>query len=289
MKDVFTARSRKAFWDLMDDFAASLEATFPDCADTKDWCLWMRNVIATDESKHQEGIELWFRNIETPLAKGCAKYGKAVQSITGKPACVYHAIAYHDADAAHASMDERLRGLDMPAKVGSAAMDDAARAIFWQYLEELNKHARALRKSPPAVPSSAEIAATSSDGAAAARAAAARGLQGGHRCGRSCASRGNAEAAGGGRRRRAPAAVLVSPAPRAAPWATCRAQQAQGSRGAARWRRSRRPDGAAGGAGAARQVRASRSWRRRPTPCCAASRTSRASWRGHEGRQGLRL
>jgi hypothetical protein len=151
MKNVFAERAKKAYWDLMVDFADSLQATFPDCAETKDWCLYLKNVVLGDEARMADGIEKWCAGMQTPLKK--AKYAKAVQSITGSPATVYHAFAYRDMDAADASF-EALQSLALPEKVKS--MDADTRAVFWQYLDELNKHAV---RTPPEVPTSEAIAA----------------------------------------------------------------------------------------------------------------------------------
>jgi hypothetical protein len=147
-----------AFWQLMREFAQALETTFPDCAETKDWCLYMRNVVDGHEGQMEAGIAKWADGVGRPLQK--AKYAKAVQSLTGSPATVYHAIAYHDMEATEASF-ETLRPLAMAAKLRSNAMADAeTRAVFWQYLEELTKHALAhAKRAPPPVPTTDEIAA----------------------------------------------------------------------------------------------------------------------------------
>lgn len=157
MKDVFATRSVNAFFDLMEDFVESLSSSFPDCAETKDWCLWYRNIVREDGAQRLTCVQKWVTGMEAPLVKGCAKYAKAVQSLTGAPPTVYHAVSYKDADAAHATW-ESLRALDLPVKLKSEAMTDEARAIFWQYFDELSKHAfAACRKAPPPVPTPAEI------------------------------------------------------------------------------------------------------------------------------------
>ena len=154
---IFTEVSLKAFWDIMGEFATALEETFSSCPETKDWCLYMRNVVQGNDAKMKESIEKWCTGLQKPLRK--AKYAKAVQSILdGSPATVYHAIAYHDMEAAEAAF-ETLQTLELSSKLKSDAMDDEARTVFWKYLEELNKHAFAFSKvTPPRVPTPEEIA-----------------------------------------------------------------------------------------------------------------------------------
>ena len=159
MQDIFSKRHTDAFWELMDSFLDSLTATFPECPATKDWSLWAKNVVMGDADKMREGVAKWHGAMCTPLVKGCAKYAKAVQSITGKPACMYHAVAYKDIDAAHAS-SEYMRDLDLPTKLASDRMDAKARAVFWEYMAELNSLAyKAERADVPDVPTSQQIAA----------------------------------------------------------------------------------------------------------------------------------
>lgn len=159
MKNVFADKSLKSFYEYMKDFSDSLKTTFPECGATKDWCLWFNNILLGDEEKMKQCVEKWVDAVEAPLIKGCAKYSKAVASITGKPAMVYHALMYHDIEAADAS-SEYFRDLCLPAKLkDTERMDEEATKIFWEYMEELNKHAYgALRKSPPSVPTSSDIA-----------------------------------------------------------------------------------------------------------------------------------
>ena len=159
MKDVFRQREVDSFFQLGRDFGASLREAFPDCAETQDWVLWMNNVIGDDPARRDEALASWCEGLSRPLAKGSAKYMKAVQSITGAPALVYHAVAYRDADAVHANGD-LLRPLDFPTKLRQPCMDEQNRQIFWQYLNEMTGHAyRATRTTPPAVPTVAEIEA----------------------------------------------------------------------------------------------------------------------------------
>lgn len=156
MKDIFAAKARSSFWEIMKDFAESLNATFPDCPEIQDWYLYMTNVVPNDKKLLSEGVDKWHAGMLDPLKKGCAKYAKAVSSITQKPAMVYHAIAYHDMEAADAS-SEQLAQLGLSSKI--MKMSEEERSIYWQYLEELNRHSfEALRDTPPSVPTSKEIA-----------------------------------------------------------------------------------------------------------------------------------
>lgn len=154
MKNVFATRALKAYWDLMGDFADSLQTTFPECADTQDWCLYVKNVVIGDEARMSDGFDKWRAGISTPLKK--AKYAKAVQSITGRPATVYHALYYRDMESADTSF-EALQSLSLPGKV--KGMEPEQRAIFWQYIDEFNRLAHEGHCDPPSVPSTDEIAA----------------------------------------------------------------------------------------------------------------------------------
>lgn len=155
MKDVFASRAVAEFWSLMQDFAESLSMACPDCRDTKDWLLWLNNVVGNDEVEREKSLQIWYDSINTPIKKGCAKYAKAVLSITGSPATVYHAVEYHDVDAVHASC-ENIVSLDFPAKLANMSPEQVV--IFWQYFEELNKNCfKALRKDTPRVPTTQEI------------------------------------------------------------------------------------------------------------------------------------
>tara|TARA_B110000046_G_scaffold88637_3_gene96685 strand:- start:1432 stop:2460 length:1029 start_codon:yes stop_codon:yes gene_type:complete len=159
MKNAFATRALQSFWDLTADLADSLASTFEDCGETKDWQLYVKNVVMGDESRMMTGVQKWCEGMEAPLAKGAAKYAKAIQSLTGAPATVYHAIAYKDVAAADASF-ETLQALRLPEKLASDKMDDASKALFWKYFEELNRHAYTVTgKTAPAVPTSEAIAA----------------------------------------------------------------------------------------------------------------------------------
>lgn len=156
MKDVFKDKYVAEFVALGAEFIRSLRDMFPDCPETRDWLLWYENIVGDDAARRSDAVDKWVAGTKTPLAKGTARYMKAVQSLTGKPTCVYHAIAYHDADAVHANHDA-LRALHLPAKL--EGMSDRDRAVFWDYMEGMNRHAySAAREPPPSVPTVQEIA-----------------------------------------------------------------------------------------------------------------------------------
>lgn len=159
MKDIFAEKAKKQFFEVLSEFVGSLKATFPDCPDTQEWCLWFTNVVNGDDKMMDEGLRKWVDAMQTPLVKGCAKYMKAVQSIIGEPATVYHAISYRDATAADAT-SEVLRDLSLPEKLkNDTTMSKENCDVFWEYLVELNKQAyAALRKTPPVVPTKQQIA-----------------------------------------------------------------------------------------------------------------------------------
>ena len=157
MKDVFASKAQEEFYEYMKNFAESLKSTFPECNATKDWCLWYDNVLMGDQENMRTCVHKWIDAMEEPLIK--TKYNKAVQSITGGPPKVYHAIAYKDIDNADRS-SAYLRDLQLPGKLSDARMDENSISIFWEYFHALNDKAyAAARKKPPRVPTNAEITA----------------------------------------------------------------------------------------------------------------------------------
>lgn len=94
--------------------------------------------------------------LRTPLAKGAARYARAVQSLTDAPATVYHALRYRDLTAACATCPALFpTGLEDRLKCAS----EGAQRTFWQCIDELDRLAHATEHAaPPTVPSSADIA-----------------------------------------------------------------------------------------------------------------------------------
>ena len=149
-----TSASQRALtthFEVLTEFLQSLTEMFPDCKETKDALLYVGNVCKDDPKLMREGVGAWCDNLLEPLVKGSAKYMKAVESITGKPACVYHAFSYRDVTAMEASSSsEMLKRLDLSSKLKDEKFTDEIRATFWEYMDELSKTAHdALEKEDP--------------------------------------------------------------------------------------------------------------------------------------------
>ena len=135
-------RALKMHTDTMVELLENLSELFPDCAETKDCLLFAKNVVVGNDKKLEEAVEVWCENMKDPLVKGCAKYLKAVESITRKPACVYHAMVYRDLDALEtSSTSPSLRRIDLCAKARSSQMDAKAVELLWEYMDDLSKFA----------------------------------------------------------------------------------------------------------------------------------------------------
>lgn len=158
MKNNFKNRARKTFWEITLELAESISTQFPSCADTKDLILYANNVIIGDESEEEKGIISWFNSMLEPLKK--TKYSKAVERINGTPACVYHAIQYKDHEALLASSSSvTLKRLNLSGKLTDSSFSEENKALFWKYLNEMNKNAcEFIGKEFPYVPSREEIA-----------------------------------------------------------------------------------------------------------------------------------
>ena len=145
-------RSRESldhFWSRIHELADAMHDNFPDCQEVTDWRLWARNIVGDDEAQRHKGVVNWSDSMLIPLKK--ATYAKAVQSITSQRACVYHAVAYKDVDGVHAACTP-LQTLSLPDKLATMDVEDVA--VFWDYMEELTRHAFAyVRETPPVVPS----------------------------------------------------------------------------------------------------------------------------------------
>lgn len=153
-------RALKIHYEVLQEFLENLAQVFPEDAELKDGILFNNNVVTGNETKMLEGVEAWVENMSEPLKKGSAKYMKAVESITGKPACVYHAFAYRDTAAMYASSSSpALQRLDLHEKMQSDAWDVKSKEICWEYLDELCRTAydAVPGATPPSVPSRDDI------------------------------------------------------------------------------------------------------------------------------------
>lgn len=154
-------RALKVHYEVVQEFLENLAQVFPEDAELKDGILFNNNVVMGNETKMIEGVEAWIKNMSEPLKKGSAKYMKAVESITGKPACVHHAFAYRDTAAMYASSSSpTLQRLDLHEKMmQSDVWDDKSKSICWEYLDELCRTAyeSVPDATPPSVPSRDEI------------------------------------------------------------------------------------------------------------------------------------
>lgn len=150
MKDIFAARSASEFQTLLDTFTLSLEETLPEPD------AGMAEFIARcRERSNEENMRAWNDSICATLTRQHARYVRAVASITGAPATVYHAIRYRDSRA--------IEGCGSP--MGKASilhclrvMEEADVDIFWKYMVELSDVCiRWSQRTPPIVPTPEEI------------------------------------------------------------------------------------------------------------------------------------
>ena len=148
----------------MVELLENLKSMFPDDETLTDYILYMKNAVVGDEAAMKKGVEKWCTTMREPLKKGSAKYLKAVESLTGETATVYHAFSYRDSVAVYASTSSQtLLELGLDEKLLSGAFDASSKAVFWEYIDELNRTAYAgvgknsdLAKVP-VVPSREEI------------------------------------------------------------------------------------------------------------------------------------
>ena len=97
------------------------------------------------------------RQVNKDLVKGCAKYARAVHSITSQPAMVHHALTYHDAHAVRATCPEFLQGIDRCSVL--TTMGNEKSMCFWKYIDEISRMSyEATGTELPRTPSREEIA-----------------------------------------------------------------------------------------------------------------------------------
>lgn len=150
-------RALDGHFSVLVEFLDSISRLCPQCAETRDALLYVRNVVVGNRESMRESVLAWSDNMDEPLKKGCAKYSKAVESITGSPACVYHAFSYRDGAAIRASSTSpMLRKLDLFTKFDD--MNDEDKVTVWEFLDDLNKTAyEATGKETVAVPTRQDI------------------------------------------------------------------------------------------------------------------------------------
>lgn len=157
MKDVTRAKRENAFQELWKDLRESLQSSklYASCPSTeqlfKDYESMSPSTMVDD----------WMKTLDLTLAKGSAKYAKAVSSITDSPACVYHALAYRDVKSCRAS-SPLFGKFDFLHKMEDAdsGISQEERTIVWDCIDELTAVAfQARRRTPPTVPSTQDIAA----------------------------------------------------------------------------------------------------------------------------------
>ncbi len=86
------------------EFVQQLSDAFPACSETKDVLTYLRNCVQGDKVAMETTANAWCDNMLEPLQKGCAKYAKAIECITGQPAVIYHACAFRDITAMNISL-----------------------------------------------------------------------------------------------------------------------------------------------------------------------------------------
>lgn len=149
MQDIFATRARDNFAFTLRALLASLREQFPDCDMTR---AWQQRLEAAEE---QALLREWREGLLHPLAKKGVKYAKAVASITGRPACVYDALAFRDLPAITAA-GGALAAFDLGAKL--EGLGEADRALLWRYVRDLGDHSFAADEvTAPVVPSADDI------------------------------------------------------------------------------------------------------------------------------------
>lgn len=150
-------RALDSHFAVLVEFLENITRLCPECAETRDALLYVNNVVLGNRDSMRESAVAWCDNMDEPLKRGCAKYGKAVESIVGSPACVYHAFCYRDGAAIRASSTSpMLRKLDLFAKFDG--MCDEDKTTVWEFLDDLNKTAyEAVGREAVAVPTRQDI------------------------------------------------------------------------------------------------------------------------------------
>lgn len=158
MEDIFKARARTDFLELIEQFLQNIRDIFPECQACKDFQILFTGSVKTSESKTQELIEGWYSNMMTKLTKK-VKYAKAIERILDEPGVMYHTCQYNDIDGLEqTSQNEMMLQIEIFDKYRSENMSESDRKVFWKYINEINLACfKSCDKTPPYVPSRDEI------------------------------------------------------------------------------------------------------------------------------------
>lgn len=149
MKDVFTARYASQFQTLLESLASSLEETVGDVDGVSEFAVRAR------ERSDEDNLVAWNECVLTVLTRQHAKYVRAITSITGTGAVLYHAIRYKDVSAI-----ERCANPLHPIPLVRCLerMSDTDAELLWRYVTELSDVGlRWAKRECPTVPTSEEI------------------------------------------------------------------------------------------------------------------------------------
>jgi hypothetical protein len=126
--------SRVHFVDALYQFLSHWSELFPACEATK------AMLTQWDAGAHGDAARIWHGEMSQRFR--VAKYCKALDRLLGEPATCYLACEYRDADALFASVSlAPLTALDIPGVYHSDALGAPQRALFWKYVQTLNRAA----------------------------------------------------------------------------------------------------------------------------------------------------
>lgn len=142
MQNVFQSVQRDTLVTLTKHLCTLLETQTDDTT-------WVPRVRSMDPD---DWLEEWMNCIRTPMTQKHAKYVRAVESITGEPPMIYHAIVYKDVDALCACKNP-IDPIDIRQLVR-----ESENATVWRFLHEMCDAAfRAKGLGSPVVPTNAQI------------------------------------------------------------------------------------------------------------------------------------
>lgn len=149
MKDVFVARYALEFQTLFESFVTSLEETLIKSQELTQF------VTRCRDATNDENMTKWLDALKSVLTRHHAKYVRAITSITGSPATLYHAIRYKDVTAIE-GCNNPLEPVSISKCLKSMSSNDVE--LFWRYMFELSDLClRWDRQEIPSVPTSSEI------------------------------------------------------------------------------------------------------------------------------------